>query len=69
MTLTSTPLTAGTPVAGWLLPTPGDAQIRLERVVMRANATDEGVPARSGRLVPSHGGLSSRRSRRNCGWS
>ena len=42
MTLTSTPLTAGTPVAGWLLPTPGDAQIRLERVVMRANATDEG---------------------------
>jgi hypothetical protein len=34
--------TAGTPVAGWLLPTPGDAQIRLERVVMRANATDEG---------------------------
>jgi hypothetical protein len=34
--------TAGTPVAGWLLPTPGDAQIRLERVVMRADATDEG---------------------------
>ena len=42
MTPLSTPLTAGTPVAGWLLPTPSDAQIRLERVVMRANATDEG---------------------------
>jgi hypothetical protein len=42
MTPASTPVTAGTPVAGWLLPTPGDAQIRLERVVMRANATDEG---------------------------
>src|SRR5277367_4511017 len=42
MTLTSTPLTADTPVGGWLLPTPGDAQIRLERVVMQANATDEG---------------------------
>ena len=41
MTLASTPVTAGTPVAGWLLPTPGDARIRLERVVMQANATDE----------------------------
>ena len=41
MTLASTPVTAGNPVAGWLLPTPGDARIRLERVVMQANATDE----------------------------
>jgi hypothetical protein len=41
MTLASTPVTAGTPVAGWLLPTRGDARIRLERVVMQANATDE----------------------------
>jgi hypothetical protein len=40
MTLASTPVTAGTPVAGWL-PTHGDARIRLERVVMQANATDE----------------------------
>jgi hypothetical protein len=48
MTSVSTPVTTGipvatadTPVADWLLPTPGDARIRLERVVMRANATDE----------------------------
>src|SRR5271155_6067010 len=33
--------TAGTPVASWLLPTPGDARIRLEKVVMQATVADE----------------------------
>ena len=41
MTLATTPATAGTPVADWLLPTASDARIRLEKVVMQAKATDE----------------------------
>jgi hypothetical protein len=41
MMFASTPVTASTPVASWLLPTPSDARIRLESVVMRATATDE----------------------------
>lgn len=38
---TSAPVSAGVPVADWLLPAPSDARIRLEKVVMQANATDE----------------------------
>jgi hypothetical protein len=38
---TSTPVTAATPVASWLLPTSSDARIRLESVVARASANDE----------------------------
>lgn len=38
---TSAPVSAGVPVADWLLPAPSDARMRLEKVVMQANATDE----------------------------
>jgi hypothetical protein len=38
---TSAPVSAGVPVADWLLPAPSDARISLEKVVMQANATDE----------------------------
>ena len=43
MTLASTPATAGTPVADWLLPMPTETEIRikLETVVMQTKATDE----------------------------
>lgn len=41
MILTSTPPAAGTPVSGWLLPTPDKARIRLEKVVMQAADGDE----------------------------
>ena len=41
MTLASTPATAGTPVAGWLLPTPTETRIKLETVVMQTKAIDE----------------------------
>ena len=41
MTLTSTSATAGTPVADWLLPTPNEARIRLERVALQPEGTDE----------------------------
>jgi hypothetical protein len=48
MTSVSTPVTAAipvatadTPIASWLLPTPGDARIRLDKVVMQATAADE----------------------------
>lgn len=37
--------TAGTPIADWLLPTSGDARIRLEKIVMQATAARE-RPAR-----------------------
>jgi hypothetical protein len=40
MTLTSTPTTAGTPVSGWLLPTPGDARTTLEKIVMQPPADE-----------------------------
>ena len=41
MTLASTPATAGTPVADWLLPTPTETRIKLETVVVQTKATDE----------------------------
>jgi hypothetical protein len=56
MTSTSTPVTAripvataGTSVASWLLPTPSDARVRLEKVVMQATVADErrGRPLRT----------------------
>ena len=31
---TSAPVSAGVPVADWLLPAPSDARMRLEKVVM-----------------------------------
>jgi hypothetical protein len=40
MTLTSTPAAADNPVGDWLLPTPGETRLRLERVVMQTTATD-----------------------------
>jgi hypothetical protein len=41
MTQVTTPLTARTPVASWLLPAPRDAQIQLDRVVMQKRTADE----------------------------
>ena len=41
MTLASKPATAGTSVAGWLLPTPTETRIKLETVVMQTKAIDE----------------------------
>lgn len=38
---TSAPVSAGVPVAHWLLPDPSFARVRLDKVVMHANATDE----------------------------
>jgi len=38
---TSTPVAAGTPVSGWLLPTPDMAQIQLEKAVMQAADAEE----------------------------
>ena len=51
MTQTSMPITAAAPVADWLLPTPtpSEARIRLERVVMSPKSSDErrGRPLRT----------------------
>jgi hypothetical protein len=48
MTSVTTPITArtpvataGTPISEWLLPTSGDARIRLEKIVMQATAAGE----------------------------
>lgn len=40
MTSPSVPVTARTPVSGWLLPASRDARIKLERVVMQVDAND-----------------------------
>jgi hypothetical protein len=41
VTHVSTPATANTPVASWVLPSSGEVRIQLERVVMAPSARDE----------------------------